>query len=75
MIDVKNDFKWVSAHVDSELKDDELYSRVLAYMRKYRIDLDRMKDLYHDGLINGIQGGKYLAFSEWFNRFTEWEEF
>lgn len=75
MIDVKNDWNWVSTHVESELKDDELYSRVLAYMQKYRLDLDRIKDLYHDGLINGIQDGKYLTFSEWFNRFTEWEEF
>ena len=75
MIYVKNDWDWVSAHVESELKDEKLYSRVLAYMRKYRIGLDRMKDLYHDGLEHGIQDGKYLTFCEWFNRFTEWEEF
>src|SRR5690606_20094540 len=69
-IPVMDDWEWVSMHVDEELKNNALYEDVLRYMRKYNIELGIIKELYHDGLSNGIEDGKYLSFSQWFYEFA-----
>lgn len=70
MIKVKNDWSWVVEHVEEELKDEELFNDVHEFMTEKRIDLDRVKELYHDGIEHGIEDGKYLPFSEWFYEYT-----
>lgn len=70
MINVMNDWDWVSNHVDEELENETLYEEVNEYMQKHNIDLERVKELYHDGLSNGIEDGKYLSFSQWFYEFA-----
>ena len=71
MINVKNDWTWVNNHVDEEMENETLFDGVHAYMQKHNIDLDGVKELYHDGLLNGIEDGKYLPFSQWFYEFSE----
>jgi len=71
MISVKDDWTWVVRHVDEALKDDKLYDDVYEYMTKYRIDLDRVKELYLDGITHGSEDGKYLSFSDWFYEFRD----
>jgi|SRR5690625_5130858 len=71
MIKVKDDWTWVVEHVEEELENDALYDDVYEYMTKHRIDLDQVKELYHDGLTHGIEDGKYLPFSQWFYEFSE----
>lgn len=71
MIKVMDDWNWVSNHVDEELKSETLFDDVNEYMQKHNIDLERVKELYHDGLSNGIEDGKYLPFSQWFYEFSE----
>lgn len=75
MIKVIDDWTWVSMHVDEELENESLFDEVNEYMQKHNIDLDRIKELFHDGLSNGIEDGKYLPFAQWFYEFSEneWE--
>ena len=35
------------------------------------INLDRIKELYHEAIRSGAEKGKYLSFSVWFHEFTE----
>lgn len=74
MIKIVNDWNWISKYVDKELENEELYDKVLAYMMKYNISLGRMKELYHDAVDYGMENGKYLSFSEWFQEFREGEK-
>ena len=74
MIEVKNDWAWISKHVEKELEDEKLYDKVFSYMMKYNIGLGRMKELYHDAVDYGMENGKYLSFSEWFQEFIEGEK-
>lgn len=69
-IPVMDDWEWVSMHVDEELENEILYDDVLRYMQKYNIELGRVKELYHDGLEQGMEDGKYLPFSQWFYEFA-----
>ena len=71
MIKVMDDWNWVNNHVDEELENETLFDDVNEYMQKHNIDLDRVKELYHDGLSNGIEDGKYLPFSQWFYEFSD----
>jgi Helix-turn-helix domain len=74
MIRVMDDWTWVNNHVDEELENETLFDDVNEYMQKHNIDVDRIKELYHDGLSNGIEDGKYLPFAQWFYEFSdEWE--
>lgn len=71
MIKVKDDWYWVGDHVDKELENEKLHEQVLEYMQKHNIDLDRVKEMYRDGLSEGMEDSKYLSFSQWFYEFTE----
>ena len=74
MIKAKNDWNWISEHVEKELEDEKLYDKVFAYMMKYNIGIGRIKELYHDAVDYGMENGKYLSFREWFQEFTELEK-
>ena len=71
MIKVKDEWYWVGYHVDKELESEKLHEQVLEYMQKHNIDLDRVKEMYRDGLSEGMEDSKYLSFSQWFYEFTE----
>ncbi|EOV9525564.1 helix-turn-helix domain-containing protein [Bacillus cytotoxicus] len=73
-IKVLNDLDWINIHVDEELENSDLYDIVEEWMDKHRIDLDQVKDLYHEGLNQGVEDGKYLSFSQWFYEFKESQE-
>ncbi|RKO61820.1 helix-turn-helix domain-containing protein [Caldibacillus debilis] len=74
MIPVKDDFEWVLDHVREELENPVLDDLVRKVMGKPSMDENDMKNLaglYHDGLRNGSENGKYLSFSQWFYEFFE----
>lgn len=79
MINVRDDWDWVSAHVDEELQNEMLFEEVQAWADKKGISIERVKELYHDGLSEGIENGKYLPFSQWFYEYKEadeeWEDY
>jgi len=71
MIKVKNDWTWVVERVNRELNGNtELEEKVYQYMDEKNIDLDRVKEMYQDGIEHGEENGKYLTFENWFNEFT-----
>ena len=74
MINVRDDWGWVSAHVDEELQNEILFEEVQAWANKKGISIERVKELYHDGLSEGIEEGKYLPFSQWFYGYKEFDE-
>ncbi|HLR71968.1 MAG TPA: hypothetical protein VK085_11145 [Pseudogracilibacillus sp.] len=71
MVKVKNDWTWVAEHVNEELKNEALYDEVLEYANESNIDIDRVKELYHDGIDGGMENGEYLSFSQWFYEFKK----
>lgn len=74
MIKVIDDWTWICTRVDGELENDELSKEVTEWSDKHGIDLDRVKELYHDGLTHGRENGKYLSFSQWFHEYKEIQE-
>ncbi|WP_085523839.1 helix-turn-helix domain-containing protein [Tuberibacillus sp. Marseille-P3662] len=70
MIPVKVDWDWVVDHVDNEM-NDVLENEVLTFLND---DIDRIYELYMDGVKDGIEDGKYLTFTEWFYRYKESED-
>lgn len=71
MINVKNDWDWVNEHVRNELENEVLLNDVTEYANKKGIDIDRVKELYVEGIDHGEENGKYLSFSQWFYEYTE----
>lgn len=71
MIKVENDWTWVVNHVDEELENEVLYDDVLEYANGRNIDLDRVKELYMDGIVEGEESGKYLPFAQWFYEYKK----
>lgn len=70
LIKVKNDWTWVCHHVDELLNSNEkLNDDILMYIEENKIDLDRIKEMYLDGIEHGIEDGKYLSFETWFYEF------
>jgi len=73
-IPVKDDFEWVLDHVREELENPVLDDLVRKVMGKPSMDENDMKNLaglYHDGLRNGSENGKYIPFAQWFYEFFE----
>ena len=69
---VKNDWNWVSEQVERELRqDDKLEKQVIDWVNAKNIDLDRVKELYHDGISSGMENEQYLSFAEWFEAYSE----
>ncbi|HDR4572238.1 hypothetical protein JC777_00465 (plasmid) [Bacillus cytotoxicus] len=73
-IKVLDDWDWVNLHVDEELENSDLYDIVEGWMNKHQIDLNQVKDLYHEGLTQGMENGRYLSFSQWFYEYKESQE-
>lgn len=73
-IDVKDDWDWVRKHVDEELENELLLEEVSDWADEKEIDLNRVKELYHDGIETGAEDGKYLSFSQWFYEYKEMSE-
>lgn len=71
---VRDDWGWVSAHVDEELQNEILFEEIQTWADKKGISIERVKELYHDGLSEGIENGKYLPFSQWFYGYKEFDE-
>lgn len=68
-IPVKDDFEWVLDHVREELKNDtlnDLVRRVLDKPFMNNNDVKNLAGLYHEGLQQGIENGKYIPFAQWF---------
>ena len=73
-IPVIDDFEWVLYHVGEELKNDTLNDLVRRVLDKPFMDENEVKnlaDLYHEGLRNGMEDGKYIPFAQWFYEFFE----
>lgn len=70
-IDAKDDIDWVHSQVESELIEQQLKVDVEDYMDDKDIDLEQVKELYHDGLREGLENGRYLTFKSWFYAYTE----
>src|SRR5699024_11623908 len=71
LINVYDDWTWVNNRVDYEMENDILSDIVHEYMRSHSINLDRIKELYHEAIRSGAEKGKYLSFSVWFHEFTK----
>lgn len=78
MIKVVDDWTWVRKHVGEALRSDEkLYNSVLDYLENRYLTFDeivhQIGDLYHEGLTEGMEEGKYFSFRDWFYEFTMYE--
>ena len=71
LINVYDDWTWVNNRVETEMENDTLSDIVHGYMRSHSINLDRIKELYHEAIRTGAEKGKYLAFNVWFHKFTK----
>lgn len=74
-IPVVNDWEWIRQHVEEELKNETLFDLALDFLEEPFLDLNdlvhRLGDLYRDGLVEGMEDGKYLPFSQWFYEYSE----
>jgi|GEM_PF-6894711 len=74
MIPVMDDFEWVLSHVQDELENPALGDLVRKVLNKPFMDendVRHLAGLYHDGLREGLEDGKYIPFSQWFYEFYE----
>jgi hypothetical protein len=74
MIPVVDDWDWVFAHVKDELENpvfNQLVRKVLNKPFMGENDVRNLADLYHDGLREGMEDGKYIPFAQWFYEFYE----
>lgn len=68
-IPVKDDFEWVLDHVREELGNpvfDDLVRKVIDKPFMNENDVRHLAELYHDGLREGAEDGKYIPFPQWF---------
>jgi len=73
-IPVIDDFEWVLFHVRNELQNESFSDLVRRVLNKPFLDdndVCRLADLYHDGLRDGIEDGKYIPFAQWFYEYFE----
>src|SRR5690606_38832333 len=74
MIKVNENWDWAVDHVENELENEVLLDEVSEWANEKNIDLDRVKELYHEGLVNGVEENKYLPFPQWFYEYKEMDE-
>ncbi|WP_040980390.1 MULTISPECIES: hypothetical protein [Oceanobacillus] len=71
LINVQFDSDWVSRHISNEIESNAgLKVLLYEWLAKQNLDLNRLKEIYHNALINGHIECKFLSFSNWFYNYA-----